>query len=117
VAVGTAAQLVLVLLRVADYPGCTYLREHNRCVELKFSLQEVSARRSIIIIIISVAANNTMHCKHCSACTNPFAQVHAAAHLGVLSPGIAPNTCLLGAAWSVMDSVLALLAAQLWAVA
>ena len=96
-AVGTAAQLVLVLLRVADYPGCAYLRKHNRCVELKFSLQVVSAHRIIIIIIIiiiiSIAADNTMHGKHCSACTNPFAQVHAAAQIGVPSPGIAPKTC------------------------
>jgi hypothetical protein len=92
VAVGTAAQLVLVLLRVADYPGCAYLRKHNRCVELKFSLQVVSAHRIIIIIIIiSIAASNTMHCKRCSESTNPFAQVHAAAQIGVPSPGIAPK--------------------------
>ena len=92
-AVGTAAQLVLVLLRVADYPGCAYLREHNRCVELKFVLQVGSARRSIVIIIINIAASSTMHLKHGSACTNPFAQVHAAAQIGVPSPGIAPKTC------------------------
>ena len=92
-AVGTAAQLVLVLLRVADYPGCAYLHEHSRCVELKFVLQVSSARRSIVIIIVNIAASSTMHLKHGSACTNPFAQVHAAAQIGVPSPGIAPKTC------------------------
>jgi hypothetical protein len=84
VAVGTAAQLVLVLLRVADHPGCAYLRKHNTCVELEFASLIGSARRSIHSNHHWQACRSIMRSKHSGGLTHPFAQVYTAALAGSL---------------------------------